>query len=149
VESETNFYADHPWQVIFKALDKVVVRTAEEVNAELKATRGYKDDAYKVGTRAYEFISPVALEGRFVRVYDVGGDSQRAGRWLMETEAIAGLSPKEIAQKFSLPSVPTHVVDVHIPAGIRIRKGVPARVMEGKDARFSLFPKSRWPASTT
>lgn len=38
----------------------------------------------------------------------------------MRAEDIAGLTPQQIASKFSLPEVPTMVTDVTIPAGTRL-----------------------------
>jgi hypothetical protein len=41
----------------------------------------------------------------------------------MKEEAIRGLSREEIARKYSLPELPTHISDVTAPSNTRIRKG--------------------------
>jgi filamentous hemagglutinin len=46
-----------------------------------------------------------------------------AGRWMMRKEAKEGLSPEEIARKYSLPAVPKYITDVNVPAGTSIRTG--------------------------
>jgi hypothetical protein len=102
------------------------------VNAELVIKKGYSNDAYKVGTRVYEFTTSVALEDNLVRVYSPTASIKQAGSWVMEKASLEGLSAEAIAKKFSLPSVPTHITDVKIPSGVRLRKGVPAHVMLGK-----------------
>lgn len=56
----------------------------------------------------------------FVRVH---GGSNQAGSWVMRPEEIRGLSPQQIKDKFALPELPTHVSDVSVPAGTKIRVG--------------------------
>lgn len=124
-------------QVLIKALDGVVVRSAEDVSHELRKS-GYLKDTYKPGTRVYEFTSPAPIEDIFVRVYTEGKTSP-SGRWLMEKSSISGLSAEQIAKKFSLENIPTHVIDAKIPLGLRMRKGVPARIMLGSGE--TAFPK--------
>jgi filamentous hemagglutinin len=55
---------------------------------------------------------------KFVRLF--GGDSSQSGFWVMRAEDIAGLTPQQIASKYSLPQVPTMVTDVTIPAGTKL-----------------------------
>ena len=43
---------------------------------------------------------------------------------MMRSEDIAGLTPEQIASKYALPQVPTHVVDVRVPPGITLRASV-------------------------
>lgn len=58
----------------------------------------------------------------FVRVYvEPPGASLRVGSWVMRAEDIAGLTPAQIASKFSLPQVPTMVTDVTVPAGTKLQ----------------------------
>ena len=42
---------------------------------------------------------------------------------MMRADEIKGLSPAQIRDKFALPDLPTHISDVHVPAGTRIRVG--------------------------
>lgn len=116
-------------KTLIKELHNVVVKTADEVNEMLRASRGYTENAYMPGSRVYEFTTPSEMVGTHVRVFQKG--QRLEGKWIMEKNAVNGLSPEGIAKKFSLPRVPTHIVDVTIPKGVRMRKGVSARVMEG------------------
>lgn len=61
----------------------------------------------------------------FVRVYipQEGGKGQ-ASTWMMRVSEIKGLSAQQIASKFALPHVPTHITDVKVPAGIQMRTTV-------------------------
>ena len=56
----------------------------------------------------------------FVRVH---GSGNKARSWMMRPHEIEGLSPAQIRDKFALPELPTHVSEVHVPAGTRIRVG--------------------------
>ncbi|HMO67341.1 MAG TPA: hypothetical protein PKE25_01530 [Novosphingobium sp.] len=56
----------------------------------------------------------------FVRVH---GPANQGGSWVARAEDIKGLSPQQIKDKFALPELPTHVSDVSVPAGTRIRVG--------------------------
>jgi hypothetical protein len=116
------------------AIEKMVLKSPEEVNAVLRS-QGYTSDAYRLGTKIVEFIAPVEVEiGKFVRVFNPSEDILQAGRWFVEKAAIEGMSPKQIAEFLSLPSIPTHIADVSIKAGHLLRSGVPARTMHGKEA---------------
>jgi hypothetical protein len=58
-----------------------------------------------------------------------------ADRLRANFSAIEGLSPAQIAEKFSLDKIPNKIIDIIIPAGTRLRKGTPAKVMLGKESR--------------
>lgn len=65
----------------------------------------------------------------FVRVYD--GDTDGIGKfgtWMMKKEDIQGLSPQEIKDKYSLPAVPSNIVDVELKAGTKLRMGEAAAI---------------------
>jgi hypothetical protein len=94
----------------------VQYRTAEDVNTTA-FTSEYRPP-YQAGTRVTEYVTKDA--DQFVRVS--AGDNA-SGQWMMRKEAIAGLSPEEIARKYSLPSVPKYIVDIEVPAGTKIRTG--------------------------
>jgi hypothetical protein len=125
-------------QVIIKSLDNVLVRSAESVNLELKTTR-YTKDTYRAKTKVFEFTVPVRIEGEYVRVFHSSGASRMEGHWFLEKKAIEGLSPNQIARKFALKVTPDAVVDVVVSEGLRLRKGVPAKVMLGVDSKD--FPR--------
>lgn len=57
----------------------------------------------------------------FVRVYVEGGRSGQADTWVMPAAEVKGLSAEQIASKYALPQVPTHITDVKVPAGVQMR----------------------------
>ena len=82
----------------------------------------------KQGYRApYAKNAPVveatlAKDTGFVRVF-TQGKTQPSGKWIMKTEDIKGLTPKQIQQKYALPNLPTHIVNAQIPKGTKLRAG--------------------------
>ena len=94
----------------------VTQRTAAAVNAEHMA-KG-RQPPYKQGTRVTEYTTKG--DEQFVRVH---GTDNKARPWMMRKEAVDGLTAKQIQRKYSLPSTPTRISDVHVPAGTRIRTG--------------------------
>ena len=58
----------------------------------------------------------------FVRLYtlDTEGRGQIAS-WLMPVNEVKGLSIEQIASKYALPQLPTHMTDVLVPAGSSLR----------------------------
>lgn len=49
-----------------------------------------------------------------------GNNSGIYSDWIMPDKDIEGLTPTEIASKYSLPSVPTDICDVIVPIGTRL-----------------------------
>ncbi len=61
----------------------------------------------------------------FVRVYvQEANKSSLAGSWMMRSDDIKGLSPEQIASKYALPQVPTHMAEVAVPPGQTMRVSV-------------------------
>lgn len=102
----------------FATIKKV---TAEETNSWWKNVMGYDNPPYKPGTIVEEI--KLTKDTTFVRVYD-GEVSGMYGGWVMKAEDIAGLTPKQIQDKFALPSLPKYMADVKLTEGITIRTGV-------------------------
>ena len=98
-------------------------RPASEVNATFP--EGYSPP-YKPGTRVTEFTN--TADDVYVRVH---GEDNMARSWMMKREAIEGLTPQQIQSKYALPEVPTHMSDVYVPAGTRIRTGIVNPVFDG------------------
>lgn len=73
---------------------------------------------YKAGTQVTEYTTKEA--DQFVRVH---GSDNAVRPWMMRKEAVDGLSPSQIQHKYSLPSKPSHISDVSVPKGTRIRTG--------------------------
>ncbi len=59
---------------------------------------------------------------QYVRVY-TDGTTYPNRSWMMNPKDIEGLTPSQIQEKFDLPHLPTHVVDVKPPTGTPIRSG--------------------------
>lgn len=95
--------------------------TAEETNSWWKNVMGYDNPPYKPGTMVEKI--KLTKDTTFVRVYD-GEVSGMYGGWVMKAEDIAGLTPKQIQDKFALPSLPKYMADVKLTEGTTIRKGI-------------------------
>jgi len=93
------------------------VHDASKINQNFKF-KGW-EEPYEVGTKVFEFKPKI--DDKFVRVY--GPSSKPDGRWVMKSDAIKGLTPQQIQQKYSLPKVPESIVDVEVPAGTRMYRG--------------------------
>lgn len=94
----------------------VIVRTGTQTN-NLPRNVSYTN----AGTPPYK-PDTISSQGRldntsqYVRVYNPNAPvnpSNPVGRWIMPRSEIEGLSPAQIQQRFSLPNVPTHIVDVN------------------------------------
>ncbi|WP_300654000.1 hemagglutinin repeat-containing protein [Hydrogenophaga sp.] len=99
------------------------VIAADKVNAEVLAADVRFKPPYTPNTQivAVQTTQPES----FVRVYmEVANKSELAGSWMMRADDIAGLSREQIASKYALPQVPTHVADVSVPAGNSLRVSV-------------------------
>jgi hypothetical protein len=93
-------------------------RLPGQVNQDL-ALSGYRSPYAK---DAIVVEAVLAVDTQFVRVF-TKGKSEPAGKWIMKAEDIQGLTPKQIQQKYALPSLPTHRSNAKIGSGIRIRAG--------------------------
>ena len=93
---------------------------AEEVN-QWWAEQGYEEPPYLPGTMVD--VLRLKEDTVFARVYD-GEVSGKFGGWVMDYDALDGLAPEEIRALFALPAVPCYRVDVILPAGSLVRRGV-------------------------
>jgi hypothetical protein len=94
---------------------------------------------YENGSRAREIV--LEKETLFVRVH---GEGNQARSWMMRPEAIKGLTPQQIKDKFALPELPKYVSDVHVPAGTRLRAGTAGKQEswgEGGGTQYELKEK--------
>jgi len=89
--------------------------TANDVNATFPADW---QPPYKPGTRVTEFETTV--DDVYVRVH---GANNKARSWMMKREALRGLTPEQIKSKYALPELPSHMSEVHVPAGTKVRTG--------------------------
>jgi len=101
----------------------VVLRNTDIVNQSF-IKRGYYAP-YKVGTNTVEY----AVKGvdDFVRV---SGPNNIKGDWLVKKAEIEGLTPAQIKDKLSLKYEPTHISDVKVGDGTKMRKGTASEVKE-------------------
>ena len=103
-----------PWK--YENRIDVTHRTADDVN-KIDFDNGYKPP-YKPGTQVTEFT--VKSDDVFVRVHNVENPNRP---WMMRKEAVEGLTAEQIQRKYSLPSKPSYISEVHVPAGTRMRTG--------------------------
>jgi hypothetical protein len=88
---------------------------AESVNATFP--KDYHPP-YKPGTSVTRFET--GTEEAFVRLH--GADNQIGG-WVVKKDAIRGLTPAEVQSKYALPSAPTHISAVTVPAKTKMEFG--------------------------
>jgi RHS repeat-associated protein len=112
---------------------------ASDVNAKFTA-KGLKAP-YKEGTVVREF--DVIEESKFVRVSREGNAK---GDWIVRRSEVEGLSPTQIQDKLSLSYTPTHITDVSVGAGSKLRKGTASSVEDfgtkGGGIQYQILKKS-------
>ena len=91
--------------------------------------RGYDRPPYNCD---YEVKVVEAGNEEYVRVfsYNEEGKSNKLGGWLMRKRDIEGLTPKQIADKYALPKVPTHICDVNVNPDFNLQTGIANPVEE-------------------
>jgi hypothetical protein len=104
-----------------RAVTKLERISASEVNAPFVA-KGYGPPYYSEGAQVRRFTT--GQDMRFVRVHGAGNQQ---GAFIVRSEEITGMTAQQIQQHLALPRVPTHISDVHVPPGARIRMGRVAR----------------------
>src|SRR3989338_6744265 len=100
---------------------QIKLRKAEDVNKELRKKSVDPDDyqdSYPIGGTVVEYA--LAKDTQFVRVHVKGRD---VGYWVMKKEDVLNLTPAQIKEKFVLKDKPTHISDVVIPKGTKMRVG--------------------------
>ncbi len=112
---------------------RIMVRTADVVNKLHFLSKNWKA-AYTSGSVVAEFV--LSTKQKFVRVITKGKNKVN-GAFLMKAEDLLDengkmLTPEAIKNKFSLPieGGPTHILDVDVPAGTKMRAGSVAPVEE-------------------
>ena len=90
---------------------------------------------------------------KFVRVFTQTKDTKTKleGNWLANSEDIKNLTPLQIKDKYALPHVPTHKVEVVIPKNVPIRTGTASKndFGTGGNRQFEIMKKigkeeARW-----
>jgi outer membrane autotransporter protein len=97
----------------------VAVYDPNDIN-EVMADRGYTNPPFDTGTEVTEIITAESLY--FVRVF--APPSTAAGSWIMRASTIRGLTAEQIKDIFALPTTPTRITYVVVPAGAHIYTGV-------------------------
>ena len=101
--------------------------SANEANQlNLKDKPNY-DPSYMPGTTIIEFTQNAPSE--YVRVS--GGRSLPTANWIMRASDIEGLTPEQIAAKYSLFATPTHIGNVTIPAGQPLQASTANGILRG------------------
>jgi hypothetical protein len=111
-----------------------ILRNSDDVNAEIRAnalTRNPDNlfhDSYKVGTNPIERVT--VQSEQYVRFYRPESNGISNGFWLVKRSEVEGLTPLQIKGKLGLQFEPTHVVDVNVPSGIKLRQGIVEEIPE-------------------
>jgi hypothetical protein len=98
----------------------IVTKTAEEINEWWRVVRKYTNPPYTPSSIVLEL--ELEKSTKFVRLYD-GVNSRMRGQWFMNAKDVAGLTSKQLRDKFALPYEPKYIVDLQLPAGSKIRAG--------------------------
>lgn len=112
-------------------ISKLVVKNADEVNqAAIKAmkNKGIKNPQapFKKGTKVTEGI--LGQDVKLIRLESKGSKPLDKASFFVDPSGIKGLSPQQIQDKLSLPSLPTNIRNVTIPKGSKIRIGTAAGI---------------------
>jgi hypothetical protein len=103
------------------------IGSADTVNASARL-KGY-DDPLIAGTNVVDVTATQSTH--FVRVFSEGSKSEQAGSWVMRADDVAGLTPSQIASKYSLPQIPDMITEVTIPAGTKMQVSVANNILKG------------------
>lgn len=107
-----------------------IYRDATDINAELaakhKGTNKFQNP-YKPSTEPIERIT--TQQEQYVRFY-TQGQSGQVSKWMVRKSEVEGLTPAQIKDKLSLEFEPTHVIDVHVSPGVKVREGVVAEIAD-------------------
>lgn len=111
---------------LFRGFAAEHLRTVDAAvpNAE-SVTRGF-EPPWKAGSPVHDGRLLRDDHETFARVYreaDDGSGTHALGPWLLRKSDLEGKSSREIKDAFALPQEPTHVADVHLNAGFRLRTG--------------------------
>lgn len=103
-------------------LEVIEIKAPEVANSEWLA-RGYDKPPYNPD---FEVKVVKAGNEEYVRVfsYNTDGTSNKLGGWLMKKSDIEGLTPEQIADKYALPKVPTHICDVMMNPDFNLQTGI-------------------------
>jgi hypothetical protein len=94
--------------------------TKIEKAAEANARFGYPDTPpYKAGSRVVHFVT--TKDTKWVRVHTDGATIK--GTWMIKKGEVKGLNAEQIKDKLNLPTLPTHVSDVHVPKNTPMSRG--------------------------
>ncbi len=101
-----------------KATKLQVLREMDAAEANSAHIAAGRNPPYRAGTN----VRDVRLleDATFVRVH---GPDNKARSWMMQADAVVGLTPEQIRDKFALPESPTLISDVKVPAGTIVRVG--------------------------
>ena len=104
--------------------------TGNQTNALLMRDYGFDKPAFPEGNTKDVRKITLKSDATFVRVYCETGNppSFAKGVWLMSADEIKGLTPAQIKDKFALPGMPSHVVEIKVDAGSEMISGACGRI---------------------
>ncbi|MGV8078516.1 MAG: autotransporter domain-containing protein [Syntrophales bacterium] len=102
----------------------IAVETAATVNARLGGIPPFEasTDVTTIQTSVPQYFI------RFYNPTDPANPSNPVGSWVMRAATVRGLTPSRVREIFALPSFPTHMTMVLVPAGSRIYTGLAAPI---------------------
>jgi hypothetical protein len=129
-------------RILDDGLEIVEHRSASQVNAQMiaeGAARGKRwFGSYVENTKIF-FGRTVKNKEEFVRVFTRVSGKKRDNMvrsWIMRKTDIKGLSAKQIRAKYNLTTVPSHIVDVALPRGTRVKISLTNKIKAfGLDAK--------------
>ena len=109
---------------------RTVTMTGDETNALLMRDYGFDKPAFPEGQTKNVRKLTLKSDATFVRVYCETGNppSFAKGVWLMAADEIKGLTPAQIKDKFALPGMPSHVVEIKVEAGTEMISGACGKI---------------------
>jgi len=113
------------WRNLVQPLGTLIaVETAATVNARLGGIPPFENstDVTTIQTTVPQYFI------RFYNPADPVNPSNPVGSWVMRTATVRGLSPAQVRDLFALPSFPTNMTMVLVPAGTRIYTGIAAPI---------------------
>ncbi len=113
------------WRNLVQPLGTLIaVETAATVNARLGGIPPFENstDVTTIQTTVPQYFI------RFYNPADPVNPSNPVGSWVMRTATVRGLTPAQVRDLFALPSFPTNMTMVLVPAGTLIYTGIAAPI---------------------
>lgn len=106
------------------------IENTSELNSD-SIKEGYKPP-YVANTDAVQFATDKPTD--YVRYYykdPATGKDNQSSTWMVRAEDVQGLSPEQVASKYSLGYIPNMKVDITVPAGQTTRASTASDIQYG------------------